>query len=332
MAKQSNSAILLIGTIGVFGLMTSCESSNTLSNTWLSSDTELQMPTGWDNKIFKMVQEENLKPVIAVLDVETKTNFGETQHIKLVDILINYLQKSQKFDLVERSKIDRVIKEHQIALNRLTLGKGETIPLFNQKTVPEVGKLLGADYLFFGAISSATQDTIDKFAYDVERVKVSVEVRGVDTTKGQIAFSGFGEGVVEEKIITTARGVVISGAEDFQAAFSNAAQAATKMAAFKIADSFPLLGYVADVRQQRIYLDIGEDRGIRKGDEFIVFRMGKTITHPTTGKHLGWEKAVLGSVKIIGTEKGMSVANLERLKDSKLPIAAGDLAIITNDQ
>ncbi len=330
MIKQMSAIVLLLGAGGLFFVMASCGNSHITSNLLALPGNELQMPVGWNDSIFEKIQDKKLKPIIAVLDVETKTNFEETRYIKLADILISYLRKSQKFDLVERNKIDRVIKEHQIGLKRFTIGKGETIPLIDQASAPKVGKLLGADYVFFGDITSATQDTIDKFAYDVERVKVSVVVRGVNTTTGKITFSENGESIFEEKIIRTADGEVISGAEDFQSVFLNAAQEATKMAANKITDSIPLLGFVADIRQQRIYLDIGEDRGVRKGDRFIIFRMGKIITHPTTGDRLGWEKNVLGSVKVISTEKGLSEAELSRLKEAKLLIKAGDLAISAN--
>jgi len=55
------------------------------------------------------------------------------------------------------------------------------------------------------------------FAYDVVRTEVRVDARAVDTSTGRLTFTESAEGTSEAKIVTDARGRMISGALDLDA-------------------------------------------------------------------------------------------------------------------
>jgi hypothetical protein len=60
----------------------------------------------------------------------------------------------------------------------------------------------------------------------------------------------------------------------------------------------PIEGVVLDADGDRLYLDIGEERGAQIGQEFTVFRKGDAFYHPITGKQLGRYEAVLGYAQV----------------------------------
>ena len=60
----------------------------------------------------------------------------------------------------------------------------------------------------------------------------------------------------------------------------------------------PIEGLVLDTNGDRLYLDVGEERGAQVGQELTVFRKGETFYHPITGKALGRYEDVLGYAQI----------------------------------
>jgi hypothetical protein len=60
----------------------------------------------------------------------------------------------------------------------------------------------------------------------------------------------------------------------------------------------PIEGVVLDADGDRLYLDIGAERGAQVGQEFTVFRKGDAFYHPITGKLLGRYEDVLGYAQV----------------------------------
>ncbi len=60
----------------------------------------------------------------------------------------------------------------------------------------------------------------------------------------------------------------------------------------------PIEGVVLDTDGDRVYLDVGEERGAKVGQEFTVFRKGDAFLHPITGKILGRYEDVLGYAQV----------------------------------
>ncbi|MBC8182328.1 hypothetical protein H8E88_14595 [candidate division KSB1 bacterium] len=69
--------------------------------------------------------------------------------------------------------------------------------------------------------------------------------------------------------------------------------------ATKIYNDLPLVeGYVIGINGDRLTLDIGSSKYIKKGMKCIVYREGRDIIHPITKKVLGKQTEELGEVKL----------------------------------
>ena len=60
----------------------------------------------------------------------------------------------------------------------------------------------------------------------------------------------------------------------------------------------PIEGAILDTDADRLYLDIGQERGAQVGQELTVFRKGEAFHHPITGKVLGRYEDVLGYAQV----------------------------------
>jgi len=277
----------------------------------------ISFPSGWNDSIIEKIKAgQSTKDILAVLDFEGNDKLKGKVDLKMSDMLTTSLVKTGRFDIVERNKIDRVFKEQQLGLAGIV----------DEMSAAEVGKILGAEYVVFGSITSATRSDIDKFGYILVRIEVGIDVRVVNTTTGKILLSESALGLSESKIVQTADGVVVSGAIDYNSAYAKSSRDAVGKVSVKIANLLPLIGFVISTNNDELIVDVGEDRGVKHNDHFVVFRVGEEIIHPVTGKHIGWKKDILREIAITTTEKSMSTGITMR-KKSELDAIPGDLVI-----
>ena len=118
------------------------------------------MPSGWDDSIIDKIQTgESIKKVLAVLDFEGNEKLDGKVDLKMSDMLTTSIVKSSRYEVLERNKIDKVFQEQNFGMSGMV----------DQNTAAEVGKILGAEYIVFGSITSATRKDIDKFGYILEK-------------------------------------------------------------------------------------------------------------------------------------------------------------------
>jgi LysM domain-containing protein len=48
-----------------------------------------------------------------------------------------------------------------------------------------------------------------------------------------------------------------------------------------------------------VYANVGSQDNVQPGDKFTIFRTGKTVLHPVTGRRIGFKVAVLGELEIL---------------------------------
>ena len=100
---------------------------------------------------------------------------------------------------------------------------------------------------------------------------------------------------------------------------------AMEKVAVMIINDMPLFeGTIIKVDPDQIYLDIGEDLGVRKGTRFTLYRKGEEIKHPATGAVLGYNVTPLGEAITINVQEKMSIAKI--IKQGSIQI--GDKAVI----
>jgi TolB-like protein len=111
------------------------------------------------------VQAQERKPLIAVLDLQVTGGILKSEAMALSDRLRSEMQELKKFDLIERSQMDALLKEQDFALSELS-----------EDAAAKAGKLLSAEQVVIG--------TIGKVGHTY-----TVDVRLIDVTTGKVVNS-----------------------------------------------------------------------------------------------------------------------------------------------
>ena len=219
------------------------------------------------------IVEEKTKKVgqrlsVAVLPFESKGDaktLGEIVLDKLTTSLVNL----QRFNVMERSKLEELLKEQKLGMSGI----------IDASTAAQVGKNIGVEGIVLGSVS---------FSGNL----VSIDARLIDTASGSIL---------------SARDVSSGnpGIDNVKRMVDDLVQ--------KVANDIPILaGTVIQVEGDLLYIDIGLNRGIRKGMKFVIYREGEPIKHPVTGEILGTKIEELADVAITEPMERMSAAQIVR--------------------
>jgi curli biogenesis system outer membrane secretion channel CsgG len=223
---------------------------------------------------------------------------------------------SAKFSVVERDKLNLVLKEQGLA----------TAGAVDPTTAAKVGKLLGVQYVLMGGI--------DKFNIDVTKAAVgpfsvgghmvqsfaTVSVRFVDTTTAErvISISADGDvktgggflkgtslsrdtewGIASETIQKAAKAVVQKlGSGDYLARVASAA-----------APAGGFQGKIIKVEGTKAWINLGAIAGVKMGDRFTVFTVGEALIDPDTGAKLGADEKQTGDGAVVEVQGKYAVIN-----------------------
>lgn len=231
---------------------------------------------------------------IGVVAFENKAPYAQARIGETAtDILITELVKSNKFIVVERDKLDKIMEEQK-------LGQSGAI---DPNTAAKVGKILGLNALVTGSIS---QFGVKKEGKDFiisqskqQIVECTVDIRVVDTETGQVLLADSGKGVVRK-----ASGKFLGMGN--QSKYDETLEGeALRAAIVKFVDNIisqvnkkPWSCRVAAVEDGTIYLNAGLESGLEVGSKLNMFSQGKEIKDPTTGLTLGFTEKQIGSLKV----------------------------------
>ena len=282
----------------------------------------IQLPRSWDDHYFDLVVDESTtRPTLAVLPFTAGKEIRQAGDFSASDVLSTELFKSGRFVLVERERLNAILDEQRLGRSGLV----------DENTAAEIGRLSGAAAVVFGGLSSASQQKIDKFSYDLIRTEVRIDARAADTSTGRLIFVQSATGTSETKVVTDAQGQVISGAIDPKAEFLNAAQAAVIELSQKLARQFPVVGFVVSCDSNEFVTDVGADKDASVGDRLVVLRPLERLTHPVTKKRVGWKKEVLALGQVQAVDASTSTAKILRRESGTEAIKAGDIVIVQKD-
>lgn len=230
----------------------------------------------------------------------------------LTDKLVTAIVKSNRLKVVERSRLDELLKESDL---------GSTDVADPAKCV-EAGKLLGAQLLLFGTLDNIEAIVQEKPVAYTSRVKrtgvisLNASIRIVDAATGQIRAA---------QSTALEHAVVLDGVAHLQNKHFQAAQEALvmKLTYLVLDEVYPVKIVLA--KGEEVYIGQGANNGVQKGKRFAVFRKGETITDPDTGVVLGAEQTEVGVVEVVRVEPKMSVARVVSLLDAQESVKSGDL-------
>lgn len=201
-----------------------------------------------------------------------------------VDILSTKLAASEKFILLERQDMDKILEEMKIAGN-------------------EGFQKVGADYLIVGSITEFGRKNVgDVNAFSrtkTQTVQAGVSVRLIDVSTGQIIYSEEAKGEAE----TTNKTVMGFGERtDYDATLSDKAISA---AISKLVENIinncmdrPWKSYFLSYDENGIIISGGKSQGIKLGDTYEVVEKGKSVKNPQTGMLIELPGKTIGKIKV----------------------------------
>ncbi len=256
---------------------------------------------------------------VAVLDFESNVPhvwwYWDTRLLgrAVADQFVTQLVQSGKFSVVERDKLDLVLKEQSLTAS------GAIDP----KTAVRLGKLLGVQLILTGSITKFSVKRhgggIGPLRAEFGQAQSALDVRLIDTSTGEIVlvasgqgekkFGGaafknidfekqFDEGIITEALRPAVEKTVAHSVYQYDQLGQHAAAAT------------PALGKVVSVDSPTsVYIDMGENAGVKVGDRFEVVRVVKEI-RDETGELLDTVEETVGNVEIVKVLSKSSVCRV----------------------
>lgn len=127
---------------------------------------------------------------IGIPEFDNKATGGARIGKSVTDILVTALVKSKRFKVIERSSLEKVMKEQGL----------QHSGAIDTATAVQIGKILGVKYIMLGSVSQYSPSVhtggVPIFFYKNwdHYVETTIDARIVDVETGAIAVSGTGEG------------------------------------------------------------------------------------------------------------------------------------------
>jgi hypothetical protein len=78
-----------------------------------------------------------------------------------------------------------------------------------------------------------------------------------------------------------------------------------------IREAFPPMGYVIQVDGKEVIIDLGNDAGLKKGDDLEVVQEGDQIIHPVSGQVMTGPMKVIGQLTVVSSSAQLSTCKLK---------------------
>lgn len=230
---------------------------------------------------------------IGVVEFENKTAYGQRLGTAATDILVTELVKSGRFIVVERDKMEALMKEQKMGLT------GAITP----QTAAKVGQMLGLEAIVTGAVSQAgVKTTGTDFIISQSKkqtAEVTVDLRVVEVETGQILLADSGKGVASSKKRSM---LGLGGRGGYDETLEGDAM---RGAIVQFVDNIisqvsqkPWSCMVADASGSQLYLNAGQSSGLEIGQKLRCYRTGAAIKDPSSGLVIGHRETEIGEAKI----------------------------------
>jgi curli biogenesis system outer membrane secretion channel CsgG len=253
---------------------------------------------------------DGAKPRVAVLEFRNKAPNGwGGAGASAQDILVTELVKKGKFRVIDRERLNDLLREKNLSLS------GDIDP----KTAVEAGKLLGVEYLLVGSVTEfgavQTRATTGGWlgnlpSVDVgtTRFKVALDARAISTRTGEIVWADSADDTTTDARVYV--GGAGGGAVDRAQADKVIRPVCVKLVASFTSKDLPtsglggpgdasgIAGKIARVDGAQIYINAGAESGVKPGQAFAVVRAGNPIRDPDTGEVLGAEETRIGQIRV----------------------------------
>jgi curli biogenesis system outer membrane secretion channel CsgG len=218
--------------------------------------------------------------------------------------LVTALVAENKFEVIERQKLDRLIDEQKLAEGGLV----------DPARCAELGKLLGAEYFIMTEISVYQTRAGFKYFEPLKRYKrtvtfdVIVDFRVVDTSTGKVVFADKAKVARRsEKLVKERRAGKVAATAVDEVQRELCAQIVRK-----VVDSVFPIKVVKFGADGVVYLNRGEAGGIKVGAIYKVVAQGEALVDEDTGLTLGAEESDVALISVTDVQAKFSKARVDR--------------------
>jgi len=282
------------------------------------------VPCGWAQN----------KKRVAVLDFDYATVHSYVSSIfgtdvdvgkGISDLMVTRLVNDGVYSVIERKALDKIIAEQNFSNSDRA----------NPDTAAKIGRILGVDAIIVGSITQFGRDDkqlgvgggaiggvtgrfgLGRVGQRQAKAVVGISARMVSTETAEIlavaegkgeskrsglllggaggSSGGAGGGVVDMSSSNFANTIL---GEAVEQAVTNVAQQFDSKASSLPTQVVQVSGLVADVSGNTLILNVGSKAGVKVGDVLGVFRQGRQIKDPATGKVLKTVVTKVGDVTI----------------------------------
>jgi len=251
------------------------------------------------------------KPVIAVGEITTAIGNFSTLSIQLA--LENALQKTNKFTIMERTRLNTLLAERGLSASGITNG------------ISDYSGFSGVDYLVYGSVSNITVENKSILIAANCEASLSMNIRVVDVATGEIRMS---ESVNVNDTINSVfdpeqnacAGISLSSINILGEDVSDGIANKMTMGIFPIK--------VARVNGTQVYLNYGQS-SINKNQILTLKSIGEGFVDPDSGEVLGAEEET--TAVIIATDVRDNYSIGEIVANRSMP-EVGDIAYILDSR
>lgn len=251
------------------------------------------------------------------------------------DELVTALLVTDKFRLIEREQLDKIIQEQD-------LGSGGRV---DATTAAQIGKVLGVQYLVMGRVTEFTFKSSGGGAISGKKgaglgvktttARVTLDARLVETSSAEILAGVKGSGEKKQ----TNLGLVYDweaiafGSDEFQKTNLGIAlreaidKVAEGLAVKAYANPQPvalLTGQVAYVAGNKIYINLGSSDGVQPGMVFVVYHLIDLVKDPQTGEIIDEISEPVAEVTVAEVKTKAATCTVTAKLSAKYTIAVQD--------
>lgn len=250
---------------------------------------------------------------LAISDAISSKNAKIIAESSLIDDIENAIRNGRKFELLTRraDALAEIRKEQEFAKSGLAAGDAaQEGQLSNAQSIVKVK----VESFSFGRSATKIPNIDGKYKVS-DSASISLNVQIIDTTKGTVT------GAFPIKASTSSGTSVQNGIGSASRAILD--KTLTKAAgdlANQLSDTiFPIT--VLQVKGKRIWVNRGNDSGMKMGETFVIFEPGEELIDPQTGENLGSAETEVGLAKV--TRINPKVTVMEITKGDPTSVAEG---------
>jgi curli biogenesis system outer membrane secretion channel CsgG len=234
------------------------------------------------------------------------TKLGDAAADKFTTELVN----SGKFSVIERNRLDDILKEHNLT------AQGAVTP----QTAVELGKLLGVELMVMGSITEFGFERYgagitSRFHGTMYRYTCKIDVRVVNVQTAEILYAD-AEGSDHIDVGVGISGYAAGRDSDYGRVAGKTLEKATQKLVAGLEEkaagmsTYVGFGRVASVSGNDIYINRGSSDGVSVGAHFTVVRFGEPIIDPDTGQELGKMESEVGVIEVVSVQAKLSICKL----------------------